>query len=240
MKARKLIWIGTAIALLVVPPVLNWILRSPAPFDTPVVGQPTDWLTFWGAYLGGILASIISFIVLYSTTKQNHGSLMIQIKEKSIREIENKITSCIEQFDFPQLYQISLKSLSHISEQEIQREIDRMNSLYSKVSTYADIWGICHDHETSNEAKDFNQKYCECLEGFKSSIVEMTRFLIGQRDAVQKGKPFDVPEMNEKIEKYKRNPSYYTNMYYSACRWLQSEREQLKELINNHKGLFNL
>ena len=123
MKPRTIICAGVAAMLFAVPPLLNWVLRSPTPFDAPVVGQSTDWLTFWGAYLGGILAAVISFIVLYYTHKQNYDTQIIQMQENAIRELENKIISRIEQIDFPQLYQISLKSLSHITEQESKPSI---------------------------------------------------------------------------------------------------------------------
>jgi len=38
-----------------------------------IVGYDTDWLSFWGSYMGGVLSSIIAIFILYKQIKQNHS-----------------------------------------------------------------------------------------------------------------------------------------------------------------------
>ncbi|MCM1151174.1 MAG: hypothetical protein NC209_05625 [Alistipes sp.] len=57
-------------AIIAAPVALNFILRIPAFIQ--FVGNDTDWLTFWGNYLGGCVGALIALFVLHKTLQQNH------------------------------------------------------------------------------------------------------------------------------------------------------------------------
>lgn len=64
---KKYWWIIAAV--LVLPMVVNFVLLAPA--FTPIVGDNTSWLGFWGGYLGAIISASVAFIILAIQHKQN-------------------------------------------------------------------------------------------------------------------------------------------------------------------------
>ena len=52
------------------PPLLNFVLSIPA--FCRIVGVDTDWLSFYGGYIGAVITSLITLYVLYKQLMQNH------------------------------------------------------------------------------------------------------------------------------------------------------------------------
>ena len=65
---KKYWWVIPFILLL--PFVINFILLIPA--FSPIVGDNTDWLYFWGGYLGAIISAGVAFVILYIQYQQNN------------------------------------------------------------------------------------------------------------------------------------------------------------------------
>lgn len=65
---KKYWWVILAVVL--APLIINVLILWPAFFC--FVGEDTDWLGFWGAYIGTILSSVIAFYVLHKQLEQNH------------------------------------------------------------------------------------------------------------------------------------------------------------------------
>lgn len=91
--------------LIIAPVLINYLILKPAFFN--FVGKDTDWLGFWGAYIGTILSSVIAFYVLYKQLEQNHNenenNRLLQI---SVLEYQQKMfwlnmlkSKIIEYFD---------------------------------------------------------------------------------------------------------------------------------------------
>ena len=76
---KKYWWVFPFILLL--PFVINFILLIPA--FSPIVGENTDWLSFWGGYLGAIISSGVAFAILciqrQENKKQNKANRTLQI-----------------------------------------------------------------------------------------------------------------------------------------------------------------
>ena len=56
--------------MILAPAIINKILLMP--IITDIVGDNTDWLSFWGDYLGAIISFAIAFIVLFVQREDNH------------------------------------------------------------------------------------------------------------------------------------------------------------------------
>lgn len=54
--------------LIIVPLLINGLMYAPIP--TPSSLDASDWLSFWGGYLGGIVGSAAALIALFATYKQ--------------------------------------------------------------------------------------------------------------------------------------------------------------------------
>lgn len=66
---RKYWWV--IVVAFAAPIILNFALLCPA--ITPIVGDNIEWLSFWGGYLGAIISSSMSFIILAIQYRQNHS-----------------------------------------------------------------------------------------------------------------------------------------------------------------------
>lgn len=70
MEWIKKYWWGLLI-ILIIPIVINYILLLPA--ITPIVGDNTVWLSFWGGYLGAIISAAVAFVILAVQYRQNQN-----------------------------------------------------------------------------------------------------------------------------------------------------------------------
>ena len=81
---KGLLWLGIIILVVfVIPSIINYLILQPAQFD--IVGKDTDWLAFWGGYLGAIISAAVAFVILAIQNKQNH------LENKSTRNLQISI-----------------------------------------------------------------------------------------------------------------------------------------------------
>ena len=59
------------LVILILPICINYILLRPTPFSIPIVGKDTDWLSFWGGYIGAVISAGVAFIILHMQRKDN-------------------------------------------------------------------------------------------------------------------------------------------------------------------------
>jgi len=204
-----------------------------------VIGQSTDWLTFWGSYLGGILAAAIGFFTLYFNLKQNQLVQQIQMKKQSIEDIKRDIMSRLEQIDFTQLYRFALKQPADISREAVDKELFRLNTIHSQATAMADSWGAVHEHDTDKCAKEFNKKYFDCINAYKSEIDSLTKFFKEEQYINHYYSQFNLEELAKMLTDYKENrPDYFKELFDAASFWINHEQKQLKELIDKHNNVF--
>ena len=70
------------LAIIAAPIMVNIILYTSNPISNwvPTVGNPNDWIGFWGNVVGNILGGIIVLIVLHYTLKENATLRETQVK----------------------------------------------------------------------------------------------------------------------------------------------------------------
>lgn len=80
MKLKHYIFI--LLAIIASPIVVDVILYTNNPISNllPTVGDPNEWIGFWGNVVGNILGGIIVLIVLHYTLKENAASRETQVK----------------------------------------------------------------------------------------------------------------------------------------------------------------
>lgn len=86
-------WCYLIIGIFIIPIVLNFILLIPS--KIAIVGNATDWLRFWAAYLGIIIAIIVPSTVCYYSLKENRISRKEIIKKESIYTLRKICLSCV-------------------------------------------------------------------------------------------------------------------------------------------------
>lgn len=64
--------LGLLAVLILLPVILAPIFHiSHIDFYFNYGGKESDWITFWGNYLGAVITGIISFVILWYTIKTN-------------------------------------------------------------------------------------------------------------------------------------------------------------------------
>ena len=76
---RKLMIVLILVVILLIPLCINSLILCPAIFD--FIGEGTDWLLFWGSYLGGVFAAVVGFVTLYYSAKRQNIEMQISHKE---------------------------------------------------------------------------------------------------------------------------------------------------------------
>ena len=56
-------WLFIVVIVLAITPIaLNIMLGAINPFDIGIVGDKVDWLSFYGSYLGGVIAAALPLL----------------------------------------------------------------------------------------------------------------------------------------------------------------------------------
>ena len=115
---RNCYWIIPLITILA-PIGINKILLQPA--FTEIVGEDTDWLTFWGNYLGGVIPALGAFVILYIQRRDNEKQNAENREANAIENEENRKTQ-----NKIMLYQISTQNL-HLFKESCLALLDAYN-----------------------------------------------------------------------------------------------------------------
>lgn len=112
--------------VLLLPVLLNFILRinfwGVIQHDT----TPALWLTFWGSYIGAILSSGIAFYVLYKNRKDQFSLLAYQLEKEEIEKTMNSAVNYIQIYNennLKMIYNNWIKTNDNISCREDIRKL---------------------------------------------------------------------------------------------------------------------
>lgn len=101
--------------ILILPVAINFALLVPA--FSPIVGEDTDWLAFWGGYLGALVSAGVAFIILSVQFKQNQDEnntnrelqknvLKHQLKTQWLADLKIKLIDYYNAFHYIDLYNV--------------------------------------------------------------------------------------------------------------------------------------
>ena len=90
MKKGTLIFI--ILGILIIPIIINYVLLIPIPFNFQIIGSNVDWLSFWGTYIGGIIGSSSSFLILYLTLLHNKNEAKIERKHNELLQLKKDLS----------------------------------------------------------------------------------------------------------------------------------------------------
>lgn len=86
-KILKRYW-WIIVLVLAAPIMLNYIILIPAVGQ--IVGDSTDWLSFWGGYLSAIISAIIAFVILIVQREDNRLENVENREENKKENIKNR------------------------------------------------------------------------------------------------------------------------------------------------------
>lgn len=130
LKKWRFVIIG---AILLLPFALNFIIVRPQCSNMSVVGTATDWLSFWGSYLGCVLSVFASLIILYQTIKTTQQQYAIDLYHKELLYFHDDIKDRFSKYNIAEVIKFS----EYISPQkeQIAEETVRLQYLHEKYSS---------------------------------------------------------------------------------------------------------
>ena len=180
------------ILLIIIAPIcINYFILKPAIFE--FVGKDTDWLNFWGAYIGTVLSSCIAFYVLHKQLSQNQNEnennrtlqiniLKYQQKSQWLIELKIKLAEYYKSFSFNDINAIASRILTKETNINIQIKETRA-SLKQIIDNFnlADFSkGLIFSNKLIKEEKDYLDKlksysdeFCALLEDLDWYIYEV-------------------------------------------------------------------
>lgn len=118
---KILFWLSVAVVVIyVIPRIINCLILKPARFE--VVGDGTNWLSFWGGYLGAIISAGVAFIILAVQYQQNKNEntanrelqknvLRHQIRTQRLNDIESCLITYFQSFHYAEVDNLAYQIL---------------------------------------------------------------------------------------------------------------------------------
>lgn len=237
---KKIVFIGIAVGVTIfIPLAINLIILCPAWF--PFVGESTDWLSFWGCYLGGVSAALVGFVTLYRSAERQKIELQISYKQMELRTLRTSLSECVSAFNYSRLCAITLYINEPSKYDWFISDLEQYDAELARKVNSLGLLYVNRDNETATMS-NFIEKYRGCFELFNDNITDLNTKIAELRDIVQKHniKPSD-------IDKHPRTISIYDAiihislqqgdinqklqiLFQAAQAWIKEEETAIKQL----------
>ena len=230
VKLKHILFIGIGLILLF-PITLNYILRIPAPYNTPVVGQSTDWLLFWASYAGGILTASIGFVSLYYADKNNKRLIQEQrerelfvYKNAQAKELERELIRRVESLNYWSIARVfSRLENNAVSLEEANQEIQILKERRDKVELENISWNLLSLNEIPSKPKDFEKVYFRHVASYQKCIDEAITLISSYIESNH----LDVQKIKDFTQTIQSNTLLLTKSFVEPIRdWIQEETGQ--------------
>lgn len=180
------------IIIYIIPKTINDVILLPAIFE--IVGEGTDWLSFWGAYLGSIITAVVAFVILYIQRKDNEKQ-NLKNREENIKQHNanrklqyNILKHQQEQSNLNDFIIISSKLIAAINPLEIKTicknlRPDNVIQIENEILTYLnkitrlELEFYLHLSDTDNKQKKLGSNVKEIVSKFANALIEIQHFL---------------------------------------------------------------
>ena len=180
------------VIIYIIPKTINDVILLPAIFE--IVGKGTDWLSFWGAYLGSIISAAVAFVILYIQRKDNEKQ-NLKNREENIKQHNanrklqyNILKHQQEQSNLNDFIIISSKLIAAINPLEIRTLCkklcpDNVIQIENEILTYLnkitrlELEFYLHLSETDNKQKKLGSNVKEIVSKFANALIEIQHFL---------------------------------------------------------------
>lgn len=168
---KKIVFIGIAVVLIIfIPLAINLIILRPACF--PFVGEATDWLSFWGCYLGGVSAALVGFVTLYRSAERQKIELQISYKQMELRTLRTSLSECVSAFNYSRLCAITLYINEPSKYDWFISDLEQYDAeLVRKLNSLGLLY-VNRDNETATMS-NFLKRYGECFSLFNRNITDL-------------------------------------------------------------------
>ena len=223
---KKMIYSIVIFAILA-PVIVNFMLGSKTPFNIEVVGLPSEWISFYGSYLGGIITALVGFYTIYRSNKQNKLQIQITYKQEYIKNLKLTLANSISLFDCLREDDIA-DCTDDLS--KCRKKLNELCNYRDKIMSVANGLCLAYNGESEKkEAREFQSTYKCCAKMLWNNISQLKASLDNC-----KGESNDV-EIGDVVQKFIsiRNTSkgyLESDLYPKAQAWIASEERELETL----------
>lgn len=163
MKLKHYIFI--LLAIIASPIVVDVILYTNNPISNllPTVGDPNEWIGFWGNVVGNILGGIIVLIVLHYTLKENAASRETQVKTIKYTQqqawLDNLRQQVIGNYNMLDMQGLST-ALYKLQQEEYEEAQKLLLSLNRNIEFQANSSSLYFLHDDLSREE---QEYIDCM-----------------------------------------------------------------------------
>lgn len=170
-KYTWMIIIGLVV-IIVVPILLNCILVQQR-FCNNIIGNDETWLTFWGSYLGSIVAILIPLYALFKQIQNNKYENDKERKYQEIVRLKANLAELISKVNFSQISESVLEAEELVP----MHELHRLNDLYLFYTEKGNAMKILYGFSRRSEERDIADEYYRCIECATCVINDLTESL---------------------------------------------------------------
>ena len=226
---------------ILIPLLINFLILRPAWFQ--YVGESTDWLAFWGCYLGGVFAAIVGFVTLYHSAKRQNLQLQISYQQMELRTLQAKLTDSVSIFDYSRICTINMHWNDASKYNDILDDLDEFhNILYARINS----WGLMYANESVSIAKlKFQIQYEHCIGLFADRLTQMETSIAELRDVCYKHQQENNSISDVKLDGRTKNicqkiqciidqqedmRAEFQKLFQLAQEWIQEEENEIDQL----------
>lgn len=224
---KKTIVLGLIVVILL-PLGLDIILIQER-FCDFIIGNEETWLTFWGGYLGSVIAVIVPFVILWKEIQFNKQEADKERKYQDVIRIKNDIAERISTVNFSLIIK-SMLDTEIIPADEIQR-LQNINENFIKLANMAKI---LYGYSRKEEERKFCEGYCNSLE----KAIDVSNKIITTLSSMPPNKKLNEKDYTKFIDflgcmkkDYDSVVNFFRdNVYPTAINYIQSIEKEYVEL----------
>jgi hypothetical protein len=163
-----------AIVIITITPIcLNWIVSTTTPWNISIAGDMSDWIGFYGSYIGGMLAAAISFFILIYSLKHNRNENIIDRKRQDIKELKQILSERYSKLSYTRIINIA----SNLNNNQSNDELLLLESYYEELDVYRHSFQIIYEDSKEGHVIDFVKRYNSCIISLRSDIQAISKLI---------------------------------------------------------------
>lgn len=163
---------GAFVVAITLPIVCNLFIQCNSPNCIHVIGEQTDWLSFFGGYLGSVFASLASFVILFYTLKESRRESELEMRHKEILMNIDDMSKRFAEYNVTDIIRLGVQVRP--TKEKIGEEITRLQILHEKFQSLYFSGKLWYGHPKLEAEKLFYEEYTELL----FDTIQLTKQLI--------------------------------------------------------------
>lgn len=165
-----------ALFFLASPIIINWLIGLTSPIEVVIQGKGSDWIAFWGSYMGGTISSFAAFYILYQNRIDARKERGYTNKKERLKDLEKELANHIATLDYHTIFQFI--SYPNKSTELAKQEIERLNGLSAKIKNIANCFQLRYPEEAlSIDGQSYSAKYTSTVQEIHNTLTLATNLL---------------------------------------------------------------